>query len=52
VLEGENLERCRPNLGGSTDIVTPDVHWDWTTSCVLTMSIEEGAQILMIDKIM
>ncbi|KAJ8906329.1 hypothetical protein NDN08_002822 [Rhodosorus marinus] len=52
VLEGENLERCRRNLGDSTEMVTPDVHWDWTTSSVLTMSFEEGTQILMVDKIM
>ena len=45
IREGRNVERFQRDLGHETRVIVPRVHWDLTTSKVLTMSRVRGVKI-------
>ncbi|MCC7007661.1 MAG: AarF/ABC1/UbiB kinase family protein [Acidobacteria bacterium] len=49
VREGRNLERCAANFAGDPTVRFPRVHWDRTTTRVLTMEYLEGLKAAELD---
>jgi ubiquinone biosynthesis protein len=51
VREGRNADRLREILRDDGRAVVPRIHWDFTTTCVLTMDRLEGIAIGDIDRL-
>ena len=45
IQEGKNIYRYKDCLKNEKNIVVPEVHWDYTTSKILTMNFIEGIKI-------
>jgi predicted unusual protein kinase regulating ubiquinone biosynthesis (AarF/ABC1/UbiB family) len=47
--EAHNAEAVRNNFAGRTDVLVPEVYWEFTTRRVLTMEFMEGIQISNVE---
>ena len=51
LTEAENGERIRENLHSHNNVVVPKIHWDYTTSAVLTMELTDGIKLIHPEKL-
>lgn len=51
ITEAEHAEQIRQNLSTRADVIVPKIHWDYTTSAVLTMDHVDGIKLLHPEKL-